>query len=73
MMQRFEKNDAQVRLCPMLLAKVLNMRGSIQQSLQWWIQDTLYDQEAHAKMGLRTYQRGAADMPLPSVHSDKES
>ena len=30
--------------------------------------------EAHAKMGLRTYQRSAADMPLPSVHSDiKES
>ncbi|KAH3799693.1 hypothetical protein DPMN_153305 [Dreissena polymorpha] len=27
MMQRFEKNDAQVRLCPMLLAKVLNMRS----------------------------------------------
>ena len=32
-----------------------------------------FTSEAHAKMGLRTYQRGAADMPLPSVHSDNES
>ncbi len=33
-----------------------------------------FTSEAHAKMGLRTYQRSAADMPLPSVHSDiKES